>query len=513
MKRFWRIILSRTFFLITLFLFQIIIVLSVTAQITSLNISFYSSLTFLFVFISLILFERQNLQPAYQIMWLIIILVVPISGFIYFLLFGRRHFTHKSLKHFNEIERRAATSILPDSNAVKHLVAKDFSAQKNAEYLATYAAAPIFSGTKATYFATGEVFFETFLKYLKKAEKFIFMEYFIINDDSRMWIKTLEILREKAAAGVDVRVLYDNFGCIATLPDDYADVLKTYGIRCYSVNSLHFTFDLAQYKMFNHRDHRKITVIDGEIGFAGGLNFADEYINEITRFGYWKDTAFCLEGAAVHKLTCLFLTMWDFTAKEKTNYIDYKTKSYYPTSGWVQPFGDSPLDDENVTENAYINLIQRAKNYVTIITPYLIIDNKMFAILCLAAKSGIDVRIVTPSIPDKMFAFHVTQSYYAGLLKAGVRIYEYTPGFIHAKMLLSDDDIAIVGSANLDYRSLYLHFENCCVFYHSDFVKDVKDDVKNILLNSKEITLDDTNKTPMWRRLARAVYRIFAPLM
>ncbi len=513
MDKFWRIIFSRTFFLITLFLFQIAIVLSVTAQIASVNVPFYSTVTILFVCISLILFEKHNLQPAYQIMWLIIILVVPISGFIYFLLFGRRHFTHKSSKFLNELERRAAATILPDSNAIKQLVEQDCSSRKNAEYLATNAAAPVFTGTKASYFATGEIFFKTFLQYLKKAEKFIFMEYFIINDDSKMWLQTLNILIEKAAAGIDVRILYDNFGCIATLPDDYPDILKAYGIKCYSVNALHFTFDVAQYKMFNHRDHRKITVIDGEVGFAGGLNFADEYINEITRFGYWKDTAFCLEGAAVYKLTCLFLTMWDFTTNEKTNYLNYKNSTFFPTTGWVQPFGDSPLDDENVTENAYINLIQRARNYVYIVTPYLIIDNKMFAILCLAAKSGVDVRIVTPSIPDKMFAFHVTQSYYAGLLKAGVRIYEYTPGFIHAKMLLSDDDIAIVGSANLDYRSLYLHFENCCVFYHSNFVSDVKDDIKNILRNSKEITLDDTNKTPVWRRFARAIYRIFAPLM
>ncbi len=513
MKSFWRILLSRTFFLITLFLLQIIFIAVISIQITSINFSYYTSLTLIFVIISLILFERNALQPAYQIMWLIIILVFPLSGFIYFLLFGRRNLTHKSSKLLNEIERRAAASILPDPNAMKRLCLTDDNSQKCAEYLATYAASPVFAGTKATYFATGELFFTTFIEHLKQAKKFIFMEYFIINDDSKMWLLTLEILKEKAAEGVDVRVLYDSFGCIATLPDDYALTLKQYGIQCHAVNTLHFTFDLAQYKMFNHRDHRKITVIDGDISFAGGLNFADEYINEVSRFGYWKDTAFCLEGPATYKLTCLFLTMWDFTANCKTNYIDYNTTTFYPTNGFVQPFGDSPLDNEYVTENTYIHLINRAKKYIYIVTPYLMIDNKMFTILCLAAKSGVDVRIITPAIPDKKYAFQVTQSYYDGLLIAGVRIYEYTPGFIHAKMYLSDDSIAIVGSANLDYRSLYLHFENCCVFYHNNVVNDVKNDIMEILNNSREVTLLDTSKTSFWRRLTRALYRIFAPLM
>ncbi len=513
MVRFWRILLSRTFFLITLFLFQIVIVVFFSMQITFINLSLYSSSSVLMVIIALILFERNKLQPAYQIMWIIIILAVPISGFVYFLLFGRRNFTHKSSKELSAIERRFAKSILPDASAIKQLIITDSSAQKCAEYLATNSASPVYSGTKATYFSTGEEFFSFFLEKLKKAEKFIFMEYFIIDEDSRMWKETLEILKEKALAGVDIKILYDSFGCIASLPDDYPEKLGKFGIQCYAVNSLHFTFEVRQYKLFNHRDHRKITIIDGDVGFSGGLNFADEYINEFARFGHWKDTAFCLEGAATYKLTAIFLSMWDFTAKTKTNLDDYKSDVFYPSRGFVQPFCDSPLDDENVTENTFFNLVQRTRNYIYITTPYLIVDNKMFTMLCLAAKSGVDVKIITPGIPDKKYAFHVTQSYYASLLQAGVRIYEYTPGFMHAKMLLSDDSVAILGSANLDYRSLHLHFENCCMFYHNNIVNDVKNDFEDTLKKSREITLDDVNKTPMWRRFVRAIHRIFAPLM
>ncbi|MEG0110561.1 MAG: phospholipase D-like domain-containing protein, partial [Oscillospiraceae bacterium] len=281
------------------------------------------------------------------------------------------------------------------------------------------------------------------------------MEFFFI-EDGIMWDKTLELLTSKAAQGVDVRIIYDSFGCIVTLPDRYEDKLRKLGIKCEIFNPLRFSVRPSDYSMLNHRDHRKITVIDGEVGFTGGVNFADEYINATNPYGKWKDTALMLKGPGVYSLTVTFLKMWDFITKSQTKYTQYIPTTSFEADGYVQPYCDSPIDNETVSEYTYLNVLQRAQDYVYIATPYLVIDNEMLTALCLAAKSGIDVRLITPGVPDKWYVYYVTQSYYPALIKAGVRIFEYQPGFIHAKMYVSDDKVAIVGSANMDYRSLYL---------------------------------------------------------
>lgn len=299
-----------------------------------------------------------------------------------------------------------------------------------------------------------------------------------------------------------------------TLPLDYDEQLRAMGIKCYAFNGLHFSWHLTDYKMLNNRDHRKIAVIDGEIGFSGGLNFADEYINRKERFGYWKDTAFMLKGPAVYSLSLTFLRMWDFVAGTETNFRSYlPVNRFEEEEGFVQPYCDSPLDGESISENAYLNVLQQAKDYVYLTTPYLILDNEMVTTLCLAAKSGVDIRIITPGIPDKWYVYYVTQSYYATLLKAGIRIYEYTPGFIHAKMYLSDDKLAIVGSANMDYRSLYLHFENCCAFYGGHMPHDVKRDILRTMAQSHEVTLQEAQSAPLYKWVAQIFLRLFAPLM
>ncbi len=363
------------------------------------------------------------------------------------------------------------------------------------------------------YYPFGQDFFPRFLEKLKAARHYIFMEYFIVQD-GEMWGRTLEILRQKAKEGVDVRVLYDGFGCLFTLPPNYAETLRAQGIQCFAVSPFRFSWHPSDYKLLNHRDHRKITVIDGEVGFTGGMNFADEYINRKKRFGVWKDTGFMLQGPAVFSLTVTFLKMWDYVAETRTQYLDYLPESAYPASeGFVQPYCDSPLDSENVAENAYFNVLRHAQHYVYLMTPYLILDNEMTTELCLSAKSGVDVRIITPGIPDKPYVYYVTQSYYPELLRAGVRIYEYTPGFVHAKMFVSDGKLAIVGSANTDYRSLYLHYENCCQFFGGQIVNRVKEDFEATMAMCHEVTAEDIRRVPLYKWLAQMFLRLFAPLM
>ncbi len=513
MKQFWRVTLSRTFLIGVLVLTQIVFLSTIFFTLDRISGALYTFIVFVSTILSMIIFERDNLSAGYRMMWLLIIIPLPVSGLIYYLIFAKRPLTPKRSKELREVELRASSCIEQDYTNIKKLLDIDSSVKRTVEYLATNSASPIYVNTKCEYFATGQDFFAHFLEELANAKKFVFMEFFIIEYDSKMWQQTLHLLKQKASEGVEIRILYDSFGCLPRLPNNYHLYLQSLGIQCFQFNELHFTIHIADYKFFNHRDHRKLIIIDGNIGYSGGVNFADEYINEIQPFGVWKDTAFCIKGPAVFKLTTLFLTLWDFTAKIKTNFENYKCNKNYEYSGFVQPYGDSPLDNEQVAENTYMSVINNAKDYVFIMTPYLIIDSEMIHCLSLAAKSGVDVRIITPGIPDKQYAFHVTQSYYKSLLKDGVRIFEFSPGFLHAKMHISDDNVAIVGSANMDYRSLYLHFENCCVFYHSNFVNEVKDDFINTISQSKEITLQDMANVPLYKRIARVFFRFFAPLM
>ena len=338
------------------------------------------------------------------------------------------------------------------------------------------------------------------------------MEYFILKP-GYMWDTTLEILKEKAAAGLDVRLLYDSWGCMLTMPEDYDEQLREWGIQCHRFSPFRLSAHISDYTMFNHRDHRKITVIDGNVGFIGGLNFADEYINRKKRFGIWKDTGLMLRGSGVYNLTALFLESWDFTTGESSRLEQFAPTLRFSADGMVQPYGDSPLDEEAVAENVYFNILQQATDYVYIATPYLVVDNEMITTLSLIAKSGVDVRIITPGIPDKKYVYWVTQSYYSVLMKAGVRIFEYSPGFIHAKMYVSDDKTAVVGSANMDYRSLYLHFENCCVFYGGRMVQDVHADLTRCMQVSHEVTWEDVKNVPLPKRAFRVILRLFAPLL
>jgi cardiolipin synthase len=330
-----------------------------------------------------------------------------------------------------------------------------------------------------------------------------------------MWQTILNILEKKAAEGVDVRLIYDGFGCLTTLPHKYYEELQKKGIKCQVFNPFRPILNIIQ----NNRDHRKLCIIDGWVGFTGGINLADEYINQKARFGHWKDTAVMLKGEAVWNMTVMFLHMWAVIGRSEES-IDYE--AYFPhryhegefeSDGFVQPFCDTPLDEEVVGEDVYLNIINKAKKYVYICTPYLIIDNEMMTALCLAAKSGVDVRIMTPGIPDKKLVFILTQSYYRQLLEAGVKIYEYQPGFLHAKSFVSDDEIGVVGTINLDYRSLYLHFEDGVWIYRNRVIQDIKDDFIQTMEYCRQIEPEFCLNRNIGLRIMQNIFRAFAPLM
>lgn len=475
---------------------------------------FYGASTLLSLVVVLWIVNNRS-NPSYKIAWMIPIFLFPIFGGLFYLMFGGSSLTKRERKRMERVGTEIISSSLMMSamqGATDKLREKNLEAYNQSYYINKYSYSPVYQGTSTEYFPIGEKKYAAMLQELKKAKHYIFLEYFIIHE-GKMWGSILEILQQKAKEGVDVRVIYDDFGCMMTLPYNYWRQLEKMGIRCCVFNP----FIPILSKKFNNRDHRKITVIDGHTGFIGGINLADEYINEIVRFGHWKDSAVMLKGEAVWNLTVMFLAVWDYLKNETTDFDAYRPYVYQTEKiaddGFVQPFGDIPLDDETVGETVYMNLINKAKKYVYITTPYLIIDNEMMQALCMAAKSGVDVRIMTPFIPDKRYVHHLTRSHYPLLIESGVRIYEYTPGFIHAKNYVVDDEYAVVGTINMDYRSLYLHYECAVWLYETSSVLDVKHDFDETMKMCREVTLEDCKKVKWYIRCMRSVLRLFAPLM
>lgn len=463
--------------------------------------------------VGIILFDKAPSNPTYKLMWLWIFTLLPLAGELMYFIWGRPGLFKKKESKFMAAEQRAAAAQQYDESTIRQLESLDRGLACQAKYL-EHVHAPLYCGTTARYFGRGEDLYPVLLEELEKARHSIWLEYFIYNADSQSWQTILEVLKRKAAAGVDVRIIFDSVGCLFTLPPYYALTLQRYGIRCYEFNPVRFTLHISDYGFLNHRDHRKLCIIDGATGFTGGINMADEYFGMAQPYGLWKDSSFMLKGPAVYSFSCTFLKMWEMVAGEVPEYALYRPQQRMPTPDdlLVQPFDDTPLDTETVSQNAYSNMLHHAHRYVWITTPYLIPDHQMIESLCLAAKSGVDVRILTPAIPDKRSVFLVTRSYYRQLLRNGIHIYEYTPGFIHSKMYLCDDKVAIVGSANMDYRSLYLHFENCCVFYGGRIIGDIRRDFETTLDVCHRITEADLNFS-LWTRAKQVVLRFFAPLL
>ena len=509
MKKILRFITQRVVITALLIVLQALLLFGFIWKLDNYFVYFYAGSVLLSLLITLGIINSKS-NPAYKIAWLIPILLFPVFGGLVYLLFGSDRtgrYLRKKLQGIGtemdnvigEAYRRSGAEQLPPDAA------------NQSRYISHCAYCPPYQNTTTEYLPLGEVKFERMVEELKKAKHYIFLEYFIIQE-GKMWNTILDILRQKAAEGVDVRVIYDDMGCIMILPTGYDKTLEQMGIKCRIFNP----FVPILSSRFNTRDHRKICVIDGNVGFTGGINLADEYINAYEKHGHWKDTSILLKGEAVFNLTVMFLSMWDYL-DGTTGKTDYSR--YYPTvwdenaKGYVQPFADNPLDDEAVGETVYLNLINKAKRYVYITTPYLILSSEMFTALTSAAKCGVDVRIITPHIPDKWYVHAVSRSHYQTLIEAGVKIYEYTPGFIHAKTFVVDDDYAVVGTINLDYRSLYLHFECAVWMYQTPSVAQVRDDFFKTQQISQEITLEECRSLSFPRRLGRSVLRVFAPLM
>lgn len=453
-------------------------------------------------------------NPAYKLIWVVLVMTYPlIGGALYLALSGnrtRRKFIKEATANYLD-----TFEYLPDDSEIqKEIKENSKSASVQSTYISKYAGFPAYKNTEVKYFAIGEENYACLLEELKQAKRFIFMEYFIIKQ-SDMWETVLAVLKQKASEGVDVRLIYDDFGCAMWMPSRFRKEMHVCGIKAAPFNPIGPAINLRQ----NNRDHRKITIIDGNVGFTGGINLADEYINVNCKLGHWKDTGVMLRGEAVWNLTMMFLQMWKLVTKEATleKYEQYKPQADALASmeaeGYVQPYGDTPVDDEIVSENIYLNMINKAKHYIYITTPYLIIDNEMVTALTLAAKSGIDVRIITPGVPDKKLVYMVTQSYYYQLILAGVKIYQYTPGFIHAKTVVMDDSVATVGTVNFDYRSLYLHFECGVWMYHVPVIQMIHDDYMKTLKLCEEITIEEIKKTSGMKRFWQAMLRLIAPLL
>ena len=508
MKKILRFLTQRVVLTALLILIQALLLFGIIWKLNNYFIYFYAFSVLLSLLLTLRIINNKS-NPAFKIAWLIPILLFPVLGGLVYLVFGSDR-TGKYIRNkMGRIEKEMQDGI-SKANERSGIEKMPPDVVNQSHYISNSAHCPPYKNTTVEYLPMGEVKFERMVQELKKAKRYIFMEYFIIQEGT-MWNTILDVLEEKAKEGVDVRVIYDDMGCILTLPTGYEKTLREKGIQCQIFNP--FIPILSSH--FNTRDHRKICVIDGNVGFTGGINLADEYINGYEKHGHWKDTAILLKGEAVFSLTTMFLSMWDYLNKKEGE--DYA--AYYPDSwdenaqGIVQPFADNPLDDEAVGETVYLNLINKAKRYVYITTPYLILSNEMVTAMNTAAKSGVDVRIITPHVPDKWYVHAVSRSYYEMLVEAGVKIYEYTPGFVHAKTFVVDDEYAVVGTINLDYRSLYLHFECAAWMYKASCVTDVRDDFLKTQQMSQEITLEECRNISIPRRLGRSVLRVLAPLM
>jgi len=509
-KKIFKILFSRLFF------GAIFIILQVGVMVAALYYfrDTYAQVQTFFTALSIITvlyIINQDGSSAFKIAWILPIVFLPLFGIPLYILFGKKRIPERKLERVSGMYLRYKAAMAPLLSESGDEPAMDEDARLQSAYLEKCASSPRFTQTETTYYPLGDVMFPAMLEELEKAEKYIFMEFFII-EPGIMWDSILDVLRRKAAQGLDVRLIYDDMACIMRLPRDYAERMESVGIRCCTFHR----FQPVPTGTLNNRDHRKICCIDGVTAFTGGVNLADEYINKRERFGHWLDCGIKVRGRAAYSFTQMFLSMWDYIRHEEDDPVAFRPTAEalegIGDDGVVQPYCDSPADDEPVGETVYINMLSRAKKYVYICTPYLVVDNEIMNALTSAAKCGVDVRMICPHIPDKWYVHLVTRSYYAPLMKAGVRIYEYTPGFIHSKTFVCDDDYGICGTINLDYRSLFLHHECAVWMYKSSAIADMKASFLETLEKCEELTRESYRR-PWYVRLGQSLLRVLAPLM
>ena len=505
----FRLLMSKYGFSITIILIELVLVFGIILYMSQIAPIIWVTLVFLISVATVIAIVNRSMSPESKVTWLIVTFV-PVFGPLLYLMFGERRLSKKELKQLQELN-----SIAFHENNGHRLHLQLQKTDKSAygiinALLHMDSNAEVYEQTDAQFFADGEEMWNQMLEDLKRAEKFIFLEYYII-DEGLMWDSILEVLEEKAAQGVEVKMLYDDIGCMVTLPGDYTVYLRSKGIDAHKFNKVIPRMTVA----YNNRDHRKILVIDGQISYTGGINLADEYINHIERFGHWKDSGIRIDGPATQAFTRLFLMNWYINRGEISDFDQYHLENQTRFgSGLCIPYGSGPkpIYKTKVGKIVYQNLINQAEDFVYITTPYLIIDYDLTEDIKNAAMRGVDVRIVTPHIPDKKLIQLVTRGAYPDLLSAGVRIFEYTPGFIHSKQMIVDDRFAAVGTINLDYRSLVHHYENAVLLYKTESIADIHKDFENIFEQSQEIFSDTINPT-WYQMLIKEVTQLFAPML
>ena len=508
-KGLFRLIFSRFFVIVLLLAVQALFLISLYRWFID-NFKLLTGLQFVFTLAMVFYLFNCGMDSTAKLTWMLLMAVIPIPGAI-LLFLTKVNIGHRVESRQVKAQIDATFDRIGQSSEVAAAVEHDGSGTDDlCRYLSKSGCFPLYDRTKVTYYPLGEDKFEAMLKELEKAEKFIFMEYFII-EEGYMWGRILDILMRKAKAGVEVRVMYDGMCELSTLRPNYWKLLEKQGIHAKAFSQLKPVVS----SHYNYRDHRKILVIDGKVAFNGGVNLADEYINRKERFGHWKDAAVMLKGAAVRSFTLMFLQMWNVGNKEP----DYDTWLAEPdvipaeTDGYVMPYGDCPLDDYKAGEAVYMDILNRANDYVHIMTPYLILDGELETALMFTAQRGVDVRLILPGIPDKVVPYALAKRHYKALYDAGVRIYEYTPGFVHAKVFVSDDRTAVVGTINLDYRSLYHHFECATYLYKTACIADIETDFQETLAKCREVTAESIKNEKITMKTIGVLGKLIAPLM
>ena len=450
------------------------------------------------------------MDSSAKLTWMFIIAIAPLlgTGFLFFTQSNLGHRMEREL--FKKQIDLTRDSLEQPINVIRELEHDGSGTDDLCRYLKRSGCFPLYDHTEVTYFPSGEEKFKAMLEEMEKAEKFIFMEYFIV-EEGYMWGRILDVLTRKAKEGVEVRIMYDGMCEMSTLPTDYWKLLEKAGVRSKPFSPIK-PFVSTHY---NYRDHRKILVIDNKVAFNGGVNLADEYINRIERFGHWKDTAVMLKGPAVRSFTLLFLQMWNIGEKnpDYDTWLGEEVPEPKDAQGYVMPYGDSPLDEYKVGETVYMDILNRATDYVHIMTPYLILDDELETALKYAAQRGVDVKMILPGIPDKKIVYALAKTHYKELLEAGVQIYEYTPGFVHAKVFVSDDTKAVVGTINLDYRSLYHHFECATYLYKTACIPEIEADFRETLTKCREVTKETIKKESLFTKIAGPIAKLVAPLL
>lgn len=508
-KGLMRLLFSRFFVFAMLLILQVALLVMVYLQFRE-KLPALIYIQTVFAFGMIVYLFNSSMDSSAKLTWMLIISILPFAGAA-MLLWTQSNVGHRMGTELVKKQIDNTRTMLPQAENVIREIEHDGSGTDDiSNYLSLTGCFPVYDKTQVTFFSLGEKKFEAMLEELEKAEKYIFMEYFII-EEGYMWGRILDVLIRKAKAGVEVRVMYDGMCEMSTLPADYYKLLEAQGIHAKAFAPIKPVVS----SHYNYRDHRKILVIDGKVAFNGGVNLADEYINRIERFGHWKDTAVMIKGPAARSFALMFLQMWCIKpgTEDYDKWLSLPEYEAEDANGYVMPYGDTPLDKYKAGESVYMDILYRATDYVHIMSPYLILDGELETALCFAAQRGVDVKLILPGIPDKKVAYSLAKTHYKTLHEAGVKIYEYTPGFVHAKVFVSDDTKAVVGTINLDYRSLYHHFECATYMYKTDCIADIEKDYQETLAKCREVTSESIKKEKFSYKLLGGLAKMISPLM